>query len=741
MDPGILVPPNGYGGIERMVEILAIEYTTMGHEVHLFVTTGSYVAGCTVYPFGKEGFPPKKTDAIKALPTAWQFLWKHRNDFDLVHNFGRLAYLVPLLNHPVKKIMSYQREITNQNIWLINKLPNKNLFFTACSTDLLSRIEGHGSWAAIYNAIIFSKYQLRQNVDANAPLMFLGRLERVKGCHTAIEVAKKTGHRLIIAGNISTLPEEIDYFEKEIKPHADGEQIIYIGALNDEEKDYWLGKSKALIFPIEWNEPFGIVMIEAMACGTPVIGYNRGSVNEVIDEGITGYKTNGIDEMLEAVKRVAGIDRQLCREYAKKRFDASVVAKEYLAFVKSPEKSVVIVTTGQPAANPRVVKEYEALKKAGYQVKVLYTYSAEWSYKIDEQKFKSGVLNKNDFKLVGGNPDNKKKAYFFSRILFKLCSYIARLIPVFFLKEITFVRSSLFLWAGIKKYKADIYIAHYLGALPAAIRASKKHKAAIIFDAEDFHRGEESYYPGQVKDVIEIEDRLLPKVNLITTASPLISRRYQQLYPGKKVVTINNVFSKNYLQPCSNGKEQNLKLFWFSQNVGPNRGLEVITDALNLMEENISLTLMGNIFDKKYVKKMLKRSTRPGNIKIINPVIPEQVFKIAAYHDIGLAAEIPHCLNRDICLTNKIFTYLLAGNCILASDTSAQKEFIIAYPGVGLLYKYNDPEDLAKQIKQFFYNREQMHTFKMNASELAQSTLNWENESGNFLQIVDSLFY
>ena len=328
MDPGILVPPKDYGGIERMVEIIAIEYTRMGYAVHLLVTPGSNVESCTIYPFGKEGFPPKKVDALKAIPTAWKFLWKHRDDYDLVHNFGRLAYLVPLLNHPVKKIMSYQREITNKNIWLINKLPNKNLFFTACSKNLLSRIEGYGSWASIYNAIIFSKYELRQNVEADAPLIFLGRLERVKGCHTAIEVAKKTCHRLIIAGNISTLPEEIDYFEKEILPHVDGEQIIYTGALNDEQKDHWLGKSKALIFPIEWNEPFGIVMIEAMACGTPVIGYNRGSVNEVIDEGITGFKVNSIDEMLDAVKRVAEIDREQCREYAKKRFEASVVAKQ-----------------------------------------------------------------------------------------------------------------------------------------------------------------------------------------------------------------------------------------------------------------------------------------------------------------------------------------------------------------------------------------------------------------------------
>ena len=106
MDPGILVPPNGYGGHERLVYMFAKEYARLGNEVHLLVTTGSKVEGCTVHPFGKEGFPPNKWDARKAIPIAWNFLWKYRNHFDLIHNFGRLAYLLPILNHPIKKSMT-----------------------------------------------------------------------------------------------------------------------------------------------------------------------------------------------------------------------------------------------------------------------------------------------------------------------------------------------------------------------------------------------------------------------------------------------------------------------------------------------------------------------------------------------------------------------------------------------------------------------------------------------------------
>jgi glycosyltransferase involved in cell wall biosynthesis len=335
MDPGILVPPKGYGGHERLVALFASEYHKLGHEVHLLVTSGSYVDGCTMHRFGKEGFPPKKSDALKAVPAAWLFLLKRRNDFDLIHNFGRLVYLLPVLNNEVKKIMTYGREISNRNIRYINTLPNRNITFTGCSDDLVSRGNVAGKWKTVYNAIDFSNYQLQDTVRDDAPLIFLGRIERVKGCHTAIAVAKATNNQLIIAGNISPLEDEQEYFKQEIAPHIDSKQIVYVGQVDDAQKNEYLGQSKALLFTIEWNEPFGIVMIEAMACGTPVIAFNRGSVSEVVDEGISGYKINSINQMVEAVQGVNAIDRRKCREQAEKRFDVKVVAEQYLNLLEN----------------------------------------------------------------------------------------------------------------------------------------------------------------------------------------------------------------------------------------------------------------------------------------------------------------------------------------------------------------------------------------------------------------------
>lgn len=738
MDPGIMIPVKGYGGIERIVEMLAKQYLLLGHEVHLLVTTGSNVEGCVVHDFGKEGFPPGKWDARIAIPLAWKFLWKHRNAFDLMHSFGRLIYLLPILSHPVKKIMSYQREITGRNVRVTDALPNRNMFFTGCSQNLVNRAMLSGEWEAIYNGCDFTTYELQAAITTDSPLVFLGRIEKIKGCHTAIRVAKATGNQLIIAGNISTLPEEKLYYEKEVAPFVDGQQIRYIGLVNDIQKNELLGKAKAMLFPIEWEEPFGIVMVEAMACGTPVIAFNRGSVNEVIDEGITGFKTATEQEMITAVKKLGNISRAQCRRKAQERFDAGVIAKQYLDFVNNNKETIVIISTHQPAANPRALKEHETLKELGYKVKHLYSYNTDWSYNIDEEKFKKGILARQDYIEVGGNPHHYPLQYFISRALNRLFMILAGVIP--FCRELSTSRSALALWRKARIIPAQLYIAHYLGALPAAISAAKKHKAKLVFDAEDFHRGEESFYATQIKNVIAIEKKLFPKVDIITSASPLITAEYKKYFPLQNIVTIRNLFSVQYLQPFKNNNEASLKLFWFSQHIGYSRGLEIFIQALDYLPgKSISLTIMGNVLSEQYQQKLLALSQQPQKITYRSPTAPEEIFSIAAEYDIGLAGEIPDCYNKEICLSNKIFTYLLAGNCLLASDMQGQQDFIDQYSGIGFTYKHDDPKDLALKIENLYNDRQLLDQYRSNASALAVKELNWEKEKGKWIPLIEKL--
>lgn len=329
MDPDLPVPPPLYGGHERLVAMFIEEYKMLGHDVTLLAGPNSKAP--TIKIFGKNNFELNKPRIQRTLEViqAWAYLYKNARKYDLIHNFGRLLYLLPVLNQPVKKIMSYGREITGSAIKRTNQLPNKNLIFTACSTDCASTGNVAGTWRTVYNAIEFSKYNLTENVGVDAPLMFLGRVEQIKGILTAIELALVTGNKLWVAGNIAH--EHKLFYKEKVEPLIDGEQIVYLGPLNDIQKNEYLGKSKGLLFPIEWDEPFGMVMVEAMACGTPVLAIKRGSVDEVVDEGITGIKVSTKEEMIDALPKLFEIDRATCRRKAMERFDVKVIAKQYLS--------------------------------------------------------------------------------------------------------------------------------------------------------------------------------------------------------------------------------------------------------------------------------------------------------------------------------------------------------------------------------------------------------------------------
>jgi glycosyltransferase involved in cell wall biosynthesis len=187
-----------------------------------------------------------------------------------------------------------------------------------------------GHWRAIFNGVDLAGYQLARDVPADAPLVYLGRIERVKGVHLAIEIARRTGRRLMIAGDPVDASGH-EYFSTEIAPVIDGELVQHVGSVNDEQKNVLLRSAAALLFPIQWDEPFGIVMAEAMACGTPVIAWPRGSVPEVVREGVNGFVCRSIDEAVSAVDRVASLDRQAVRQDCEARFDARVIASQYEA--------------------------------------------------------------------------------------------------------------------------------------------------------------------------------------------------------------------------------------------------------------------------------------------------------------------------------------------------------------------------------------------------------------------------
>jgi glycosyltransferase involved in cell wall biosynthesis len=159
--------------------------------------------------------------------------------------------------------------------------------------------------------------------------VFLGRVEEIKGPHIAIEVAKRAGIPLVIAGNVPS--EYQSWFDSNIGPHIDNRLIHYVGPVDDQQKNALLGSARAFLMPVLWEEPFGIVMAEAMACGTPVIGYRRGAVPEIVTHGETGFVVDELDEMIDAVARVGVIDREAARQRAVDCFSDNRICDAYLA--------------------------------------------------------------------------------------------------------------------------------------------------------------------------------------------------------------------------------------------------------------------------------------------------------------------------------------------------------------------------------------------------------------------------
>jgi glycosyltransferase involved in cell wall biosynthesis len=330
VDPNIPVPPAGYGGIERIADFLARGLVARGHDVTLLAHPGSRTAGRLV-PYG---VPPHVGAVPRAreLAQVGRYLFRHRRDFDLVHSFGRLAALVPIL--PVKglpKLQSYQRDrVPWGSVGMAVRLAGTSVRFSGCSTSVYrDRPDGPlgGQWHTVFNGADLRKYVATRLVDGDAPLVFLGRLAAFKGPQHAIAIARAAGRRLILAGPRE--PNDNGFFDRAIAPHLG--EVEWIGEVDDAGKNRLLGGAAALLMPIEWEEPFGIVIAEALACGTPVIGFARGSVPEVVRDGVNGFVVKDVAGAAAAVGRLGAIDRRQVRADCEMRFSDRAIVDAYLA--------------------------------------------------------------------------------------------------------------------------------------------------------------------------------------------------------------------------------------------------------------------------------------------------------------------------------------------------------------------------------------------------------------------------
>lgn len=324
-DPELPVPPILYGGIERIIAMLIEGYIKLGHEVSLFANSDSKTHA-KLFPY-KGKTSNGISDVLKNTYLINKEIFSKK--YDIIHSFGRLVYLLPQMPFSIPKLMSYQREPTITQIKMAKKFAKKeSLAFTGCSEYISNQILPYAKAYRIFNGVDLEKFNCSYEIKDTAPLVFLGRIEPIKGVHLAIKIAKATNKKLIIAGNIPK--SSIGYFEREIQPNLNDE-ITYVGEVDDIKKNELLGSAFAFLMPIEWNEPFGIVMTESMACGTPIIGMNRGSVPEIIYHLINGFICNNVEEMIDAVSKIGELDRRVVRADAEKRFSSNVIINQYLS--------------------------------------------------------------------------------------------------------------------------------------------------------------------------------------------------------------------------------------------------------------------------------------------------------------------------------------------------------------------------------------------------------------------------
>jgi glycosyltransferase involved in cell wall biosynthesis len=291
-----------------------------------------------------------------------------------------------------------------------------------------------------------------------------------------------------------------------------------------------------------------------------------------------------------------------------------------------------------------------------------------------------------------------------------------------------------------------LYIAHNLAALPAAYHAAKKHGAKLGFDAEDFHSGEMNDTPEnaiRLRLTREIERRYLSRCDYLTAASPGIAKAYADAYGVPAPIVILNVFpiADAPIAPSACGAAQpSPSLYWFSQTIGPDRGLETVVAAIARSQSRPCLFLRGNL-SYGYQQTLIALAEQLGIgdlLRFLAPAPPGEMVCLATQYDLGIASEPGHSPNNKLALSNKLFTYLLAGLPTLASATTAQSELAADIPDAVFVYPQRDTQALAKMMDELLLSPHKLTVARQLAWQLGHQKFNWDLEKSTFLKLIES---
>jgi glycosyltransferase involved in cell wall biosynthesis len=315
-------PPRHYGPWESVVSVLTEGLVRRGVDVTLYATADSITSARlrAVCPRGYEEDPSLDAKVWECLHISE--LFEHGDEFDLIHNhfdFLPLTYSAMTRTPVLTTIHGF----SSPRILPVYKKYNGRVYYVA-----ISQADRHPELdyiAVIHHGIDLGQFEFQP--QPGDYLLYFSRIHPDKGAREAIEISRRAGRRLILAGIV----QDRDYFEREVQPHVDGDRIRYVGSAGPEERRRLLGGALALLHPIRFHEPFGLSVVEAMACGTPVVAFRRGSMPEIVRDGETGFLCESVEEAVERLCAVAALDRRACRRWVEARFTADRMVDDYLA--------------------------------------------------------------------------------------------------------------------------------------------------------------------------------------------------------------------------------------------------------------------------------------------------------------------------------------------------------------------------------------------------------------------------
>jgi glycosyltransferase involved in cell wall biosynthesis len=398
---------------------------------------------------------------------------------------------------------------------------------------------------------------------------------------------------------------------------------------------------------------------------------------------------------------------------------------------------VCIVTSGNVSTSPRVVKEADALCAAGHEVRVVAVDAL-----ADNGERDLAVMAGRAWALERINLRRGDGIGFFHRATGAAWRVVARQAGLADRWVSRYM--GLFIRAVVAR-PADLVIGHTLAGLPVAVLAAERLGARAGFDIEDFHSGElpaGPRYDAERAIVTDVERRYLPRCARVTASSRGIADAIASRYGIARPHVVLNTFPRAERAPstsasassasASSGSGRPLSLYWYSQVIGPGRGIEDAVAAVGLLDSRVQLYLRGTL-DPAFASEVVGRP----NVVILPPVPPPELVARAAEQDIGLALEQPVTENRALCVTNKIFTYMLAGLAVAATDTPGQREILMEAEGAGFLYQPGRPAELAEKIRELLADPAQLARYKAAAWEAADRRFNWDREAQGLVAYLE----